>query len=237
VSLRINRAALAIVAAVFSTAATATTLQVTPISVESLGGSTETVTLSNTGNEPLNAQVRVYKWTQRDGQDVLEPTRELLASPPIASIAAGSSQVVRVVRPEAPAGRGEATYRLLIEQLPDHTSSKQTGVNFLMRYSVPVFFGAGESSSKSIQWRLERRGNALRLTGTNSGTRRIRVSELSIVGQSGDVIVRKPGLVGYVLSGSTATWNLSAGSVPKGTVLTLEATGDVGPIKAQVVTE
>jgi hypothetical protein len=42
--------------------------------------------LQNLGEAPVYGQVRVYLWEQKDGDDVLTPTQEVVASPPIIQI-------------------------------------------------------------------------------------------------------------------------------------------------------
>ena len=50
----------------------------------------------NDGAEPVTMQMELLSWLQREGSDVFATTRELLANPPIFTIPAGGSQLVRV---------------------------------------------------------------------------------------------------------------------------------------------
>ncbi|WP_250635708.1 fimbria/pilus periplasmic chaperone [Psychrobacter urativorans] len=73
-----------------SSLATAVGLQVSPISLslqarESANG----LTLSNTGDDMVQAQARVYQWSQDEKGDQLTPSRGLLASPPMIKLKAG----------------------------------------------------------------------------------------------------------------------------------------------------
>ena len=56
------------------------------------------INLQNLGDQPMYGQVRVFAWDQRNGEEVLAPTQELVASPPIVEIAANSRQTIRLVR-------------------------------------------------------------------------------------------------------------------------------------------
>ena len=58
--------------------------------------------LSNTGDTPLHAQVRVYRWTQEGGEEQLVPSRDLVISPPMLALEPGQKQLVRVIRVGAP---------------------------------------------------------------------------------------------------------------------------------------
>ncbi|WP_407059135.1 fimbria/pilus periplasmic chaperone [Ralstonia syzygii subsp. celebesensis] len=68
-------------------AAGAAALQISPIRLDLLPGqSAAALTLRNRGTQPINAQVRVFRWTQDTDGDRLEPAPALVASPPIVQI-------------------------------------------------------------------------------------------------------------------------------------------------------
>lgn len=190
-------------------AAPAAGLQVAPIVLEI--GSTETSTvlwLSNTGADALQAQIRVMAWTQVDQQERLEPTRDLVASPPMLEVAAGARQLVRIVRPAgvAPAER-ERSFRLMVDELPGQQKAGQGGVQFLMRYSVPVFIApAGPAAAAQLHWHLSTQPPALEVG--NTGDVRAQLSEVELVGAGAAPIVLSSGLLGYVLAGAQMRWPL-----------------------------
>ena len=89
-----------------SSLAVASGLQVSPISLslqarENASG----LTLSNSGNDKVRAQVRVYQWLQDDKGDQLTPSRGLLASPPMIEINPGEKQLIRIIRVKGPTAR------------------------------------------------------------------------------------------------------------------------------------
>lgn len=212
--------------------ARATSLQISPVLVDLTGeASAEKVTVRNLGDKPINAQIRVFKWTQKAGRDVLEPTRDVVASPPIASIAANGEQVVRIVRVDKSPLSSEVSYRLLVDQIPEQSKPTHSAVNFMMRYSVPVFFSPAHQRSPELTWSLEQRNGVVTLTASNSGTRRVRIAELGLSSQSGTTVASRKGLVGYVLGKSTASWDLSGVNLPRGAAVSITAQGDDGPIK------
>src|SRR5690606_27632881 len=89
-----------------------------------------------------HAQVRVYRWTQVDGQDVLEATRDLAISPPMLEVASGGEQLVRVVRLGPAPAATEASYRVVVDELPVaavDAADGGEGLRFVLRYSIPVF--------------------------------------------------------------------------------------------------
>lgn len=131
----------------------ATSLQISPVRIDlPAGPGAAAITLRNASGAPIHAQVRVFRWTQADGADVLTPTDDAVASPPILRIAGNGEQMVRVVRPLDPVLRNDAStsavpptetaYRLLIDELPQREAQvDQSGVRVQLRYSVPVFAG------------------------------------------------------------------------------------------------
>ncbi|HEX4652543.1 MAG TPA: fimbria/pilus periplasmic chaperone, partial [Granulicella sp.] len=94
------------------------------------------LTVGNQSNHEIAFQIRAFAWQQnRAGDDQLAATDELLASPPLASVAPGASQVARLVLRRPPQGR-EATYRILLDELPP---AGQAGrVHVALRLSIPV---------------------------------------------------------------------------------------------------
>lgn len=115
------------------------------------------LTLRNDGTTPLNAQVRVFAWSQTPDEDRLERTDRVVASPPIVQVAPGADQIVRILPPSGAPVDTEETYRLLIDEIPDGTDAQLTGVGVQLRYSVPVFVGAPASAKlPAVDFALER---------------------------------------------------------------------------------
>src|SRR6202165_3538316 len=72
-------------------------LSVTPIRIElSSAQRSVALTVRNEGNQPTVVQAQLVAWSQADNDDRLEPTTDVLASPPIFTVAAGTSQVLRI---------------------------------------------------------------------------------------------------------------------------------------------
>lgn len=67
--------------------ASGATLQISPVTVEMAADNPAAgVTLSNPGARPIYGQVRTFRWTQEQGDDMLAPAPELVASPPLVQI-------------------------------------------------------------------------------------------------------------------------------------------------------
>ena len=125
-----------------SCAVAASGLQVSPVSLTlPPTQAADGLWLSNTGDNVVNAQVRVFRWTQEGGEDKLTPSRGLLVSPPMLQLPAEGRQLIRAIRAGAPPSGPDAVqeaYRVIIDELPVDTQGKK-GLQFVLRYSVPIF--------------------------------------------------------------------------------------------------
>ena len=213
--------------------AEAASIHVRPIGIELQAPAAASVlTLTNKGRELVTAQVRVFRWKQVGGKDVLEPTRDVVASPPILRMRPGRENVIRVVRVTKRPVKGEESYRLIIDQIPDK-KRKGVGVVFAMRYSIPVFFRDRAATPARVTWKVAREGRALVLTASNAGTRHERISKLKVVNGRGKSLVISRGLAGYVLGNSTRVWKVKT-RVPMTGVVTIKGQGINGPFSRKV---
>ncbi|OAL85968.1 fimbrial biogenesis chaperone [Acinetobacter terrae] len=198
--------------------AMASGLQVSPISLslqarENASG----LTLSNTGDNLVHAQVRVYQWSQDEKGDQRTPSRGLLASPPMIELKPGEQQLIRIIRAKAPpqgAGAVEESYRLSIDELPIQSTEQKTGLQFALSYSLPVFVkpvGIAETTPH-LQWSYSPQadGKQVVLRIRNSGNGHAQLADLSCVDAAGNNSVDiHQGLLGYVLPGATMHWTLN----------------------------
>jgi fimbrial chaperone protein len=216
--------------ALASPAAEASTLRVSPVSLDlPTGQNAAILNLYNDDTAPLNVQVRVFRWRQVDGKDLLEPATGVVASPPIAKVAPGAQRTVRVVRLDPRLPEKQEAYRLIVDELPPTVSQPGRQVTLLMRHSIPLFFAASTDKAR-VTWRLAASGDGQALTVANAGGRHLRVSNLRILSGSGSVLAERKGLVGYALPGSTMAWPLDA--FPPTAGLHMTADTDVGPVDA-----
>ena len=208
-------------------------LEVSPINLEvSAGTQATTETLTNMGKTPINAQVRVFKWTQENGNDKLSPTTDVVASPPALKIPPGGKATVRVVRLSKQPITGEETYRLLIDDIPPPPTSNSDSVSFAVRHNIPVFFQAPGIKSK-LAWTARMSGGVLMLNARNDGGLHSRMAQLAIT-SNGVTTPYNNGLAGYVLGGGVNTWKMKAKSIQPGSTVKITASSNDGPVEATV---
>ncbi len=201
-------------------------------------GAAATVTLRNNGAKPIATQVRVFRWIQEAGRERMEPTEDVVASPPAVELQPAQDYVVRVVRVTQKPVAGEEAYRLFIDELPEAPRRQRT-VNFVLRFAIPLFFDASGSSAPEATWQVTQDGHAVSLSAANGGDRRLRLASVRIGEAAGKSISFGPGLVGYALGHSAMRW-AAPGARPvfrPGAKVTISGQTEAGPFNEQAVVE
>ena len=199
-----------------------------------------TLTVRNGGTEPMSMQLEVLNWSQEEGNGVFTPTRELIVNPPIFTIPAGGSQLIRVGLRRAPDAQRELTYRIFLQELPPPPSPDFQGAKMLMRVSLPVFVLPKVTAKPVLRWHAVRTSDgALKISLSNSGNAHIQIANfsLSLPGSAQPWITQQTS--NYVLIGQSFDWILPASadySMPQsGTTIKLFAQTDTGDIEAEIL--
>jgi fimbrial chaperone protein len=232
-SILATSAAVAFLVAAGFTPAKAGSLQVEPVLVDvTAPGAASTLSLRNVGTATINAQIRVFRWSLVNGEEKLEPTDDVVASPPTVVLAPNAKNIARIVRVSKQPVVGEESYRLLIDQLPDLSQQKNGAINLMVRYSIPVFFGAAGKKIPAVVWSVAVKGDKVTLAARNTGDRRLRISALTLRDANGRNVSLGNGLAGYALGQSTKSWTIKGhGFSPQGSA-SISAQSDGGPIRA-----
>ena len=198
----------------------------------------------NEGTEPITMQMEVLSWSQREGKAVFAATRELLANPPIFTIPAGNSQLVRVGLRRAPDAQRELSYRVILEELPPppdpDSSDSGSGARMTLRISLPVFVLPEIEAKPVLLWQAVRTSQgALKISLSNSGNAHIQIKnfKLSLLDSAQPWLTQQSS--DYVLAGQSRDWILPANpenpAPPPGVSLKLFAQTDAGDIEAEVI--
>lgn len=185
------------------------------------------VWLENVGDSPAMVQVRVFKWTQDQYKEQFSNQQEIIASPPIVKIPAGSKQMIRLTRAVTTPDLKENAYRVVVDELPVamNNENENSSVNFKMRYSIPLFTygkgigsGSGQESKKLnnknplakpiLKWSLNQVQGQQVLEIKNTGAMSARISEFKV----GDKVFKaqaENNAYGYVLPNSVIHFSLS----------------------------
>jgi fimbrial chaperone protein len=217
----------------FPDAANAQGLQVSPISVEMLPGQmTSTLAVTNKDGLVHSLQIRPFKWDQADGTDRLVPTTELAVSPPIAQVAAGETQIFRLVLRQSATSQ-EASYRLLLDELPPPAAPGS--VRVALRLSIPVFGKVAAASEAALTWKVVVEPSGAYLVGTNRSTAHVKVMKASLAQPARAPVAVRIADAAYILPGAERKWPIQTSSALQiGSTLRLNATLSGGPVDAAV---
>lgn len=202
-------AGLVVLAALWAGGASAASLQVAPTSLTLQGRENAGVLwLDNSGEEPVQVQLRVFRWTQSDGRESLEPADELMVSPAMQTLAPGQRQVVRVIRARPEPVAAESAYRVIVDELPS-AAPRRPGLQFVLRYSLPVFITPETTAlAPALQARVLGSGQEALLEVRNLGNGHAQIADLAHGADAASATPVAPGLLGYVLPGRTMRWSL-----------------------------
>lgn len=131
--------------------------------------------IQNQGNSPTTMQVRIVRWKQEGGFERYSAQQDVVASPPIVTIAAGSKQLIRLIKQGTVPVGVEQAYRIIVDEIPqpDNKAEPAIGLKLQMRYSIPLFvYGQGIPTSKegahhafvdthNLSWRVKMRADSL----------------------------------------------------------------------------
>jgi len=204
--------AVAIVAGTFAAllsgkAALAGSFQVNPVNINlPADKATAALTIRNADDKPLSVRISAYAWTQENGVDVRTPTKDVLATPPIVTIPAKGSQVVRVGLRNRDTSV-ERAYRVIIEEIPQRIEG-QAAIQMVLRLDLPLYALSRSEGKAELDWaaRRDADGNVI-VEARNSGTLHEQVLELHARTASGKSITLSKEM-GVVLPGSARHWKI-----------------------------
>lgn len=226
------RALVVLLTALLATAARAGSLETAPTTIELSPQGAAVLHIANRAEYPVAFQVEAFDWTQGPGGERLEPSQVLQASPPMAELAPGQKQVVRL-RAVGAAG-SERAFRLLVSELPSPQGPQAQQVRVLLQFSVPVFTATAAKGGPALAWRADRDGADLVLTAANTGTRRAKLSGLTVTA-GGEAKKPPGGELAYVLAGATRSWRMHLPS-PPGEAVTVRAGAEDAPDRIMSMT-
>jgi fimbrial chaperone protein len=178
-------------------------MDVAPSTLELKPGAAELFYVTNHGDEPVTVELEGFDWSQSDNRDVLVPAKDFIASPPMADIAPGKRQLVRVMA--LGHGNDEVAYRLIVSQLPPALSADSNNVHILLRFGVPVFVNQQSAPAPRLEWQATRNGDVLDVAVHNSGNRAVKLAGVQLKTAAGAIIEPTKRDFFYVLANATRT--------------------------------
>ncbi len=170
------------------------------------GQKATTLTVTNQGTGATAIQIRGYAWSQKSGTDELTPSDDVVVSPPISTIAAGSTQVVRLILRQSAMAQ-EGTYRIIVDQIPP--PAEPGVVHIVLRLSIPVFSQPTARASSHIQFHVERKDGKMFLVGINDGNSHDVIRDIALTTSDGLKLKGENDASPYILAGATRHWPIA----------------------------
>lgn len=190
------------------------------------------VTISNEADAPVVLQADLYTWSQKaDGTDDLVLTDDLILSPPIVKLGPKARQVVRLARLVPPDPTRQATYRLIMREIPEALAPKdRIQVGIALALSMPVFITPPAATREMSCSAAGAEAATLHVACENKGSAYAQVREI-LVKQANAVLGRFEGGA-YILPGARKAMPVKLeGGLPQG-ALQLVVTYDDGRSEA-----
>jgi fimbrial chaperone protein len=196
------------------------------------------LTVFNEGDQPAVIQAQAFAWAQDNGQDVYTASKEILLTPPIFTVPARSSQILRLGlrRPADP--QRELTYRLYLQEVPPPPAPGFNGLTTALRLGVPIFLMPASGAAPQLQWQATLAPQGTLISLTNTGNAHVKIASFTLSTPDARVSTTQK-VSQYVLPGQTQRWRVKlTPSLSLGTHLQLSAKGDMGEeIRVALVVE
>lgn len=194
-----------------SGAALAGSFEVNPIRIElSAASRSAALSVRNTGADAVVVQLNAQAWSQADGKDLLNDTRDVLLSPTVATIPAGGEQIVRIGLRRAPDARRELAYRVFIQEVPPPPKPGFQGLVVALRVGLPVFVQPTQGQAQAaLVWHASLTSpDSVRVSVENKGNAHIQVSSLELFSPHEAQALGTHSGLAYVLAGQARVWDL-----------------------------
>lgn len=193
------------------------------------------ITVTNSGSDASVIQLEASRWTQQGGKDVLVPSNDVLATPPIFTLAPGASQIVRVGLRRPSGTQQELTYRLVLREVPPPQPISQ-GLRVALAISMPIFVVSAHPSFSNLQWRAVRLADGrIQLQAMNTGGAHVQIGAIELSSLDGVSPLVRQSVATYVLPGNARDWTFKpTADVPTGSALRLLAATDSGDVQARI---
>jgi len=235
---RVASFALAAWLALAASGANAGSFQVNPIRIEMAKGITNAViTVRNDGDEPVVVQSSVMAWTQEAGNDVYSDTSQALITPPVATIAPGAEQILRVGLRRSADPRLELAFRVFLQEVPPPPKPGFTGLQVALRVGIPVFVAPLTPIPRKLDWSAKLGADgAVHLTAQNAGTARVQITDFELSPADGGEPLAHESTLVYILASQRRDWTFAvpAGRVNSATELRLKAFTDAGEVDTPI---
>lgn len=142
--------------------------------------------IRNDGDSDGTYELAGYRWTQKDGADVLYLDQSFVVSPPVVVLRPGEERIVRVGLVDKDySGPDERSYRLRISELPDSDTPDIANLNVRLQIILPVF-DPGAHDDLQLDFSAVRSGNdGVCIHAINQGETHVKLIWIAPAGSEG----------------------------------------------------
>ena len=210
----------------------AATFNVSPIRVDlSPRRPTLPLSVTNDSDEAIVIQAQAVRWVQDEVEDIYTDTNEVLATPPIFTVPAHGSQIVRVgLRRVFDQGK-ELSYRLYLTEIPGAAKSESIGIQMRLRIALPIF-ASSASTAPLLKWSIFTRQGVQSLAVKNEGNSHALISNVRLMPTDSENLIARQPTPAYLLPGTIRAWplKLESGKTIGPEAIRLQAYVDAGDV-------
>lgn len=143
---------------------------------------------TNTG-KPVSLQTLLMNWTQVNGEDKYEPTKDLIIAPPVVTVPPNREQIMRIGWRKPGPLKTELAYRVYISELAPIADEKvRIGVMLKLSVGIPIFIAPDSPQTAYTLTARRGGGNAVTLDMRNTGNVHIQLLRLDLLDSQEKVV-------------------------------------------------
>jgi len=111
--------------------------------------------VKNVSENTSAIQIQAMSWEIQNGEDVVKPTKDIIATPVIVNIKPNTKQIIRVGLNRNPDKEEEFFYKLLIKEIPRLRKSEINVTQITVEFSIPIILKANENTKTKLNIKAE----------------------------------------------------------------------------------
>jgi len=154
-------------------------------------------------------QIRLFKWSQKDGLDIKEPSKDLIIMPPVIKLPKGVEKIVRIGFRQPMVADSEITYRVEFKEIIQ--KEQTTGISLAFKQSVPIYYSYNEKWKSNLS-ASEKYGTdeMAEFVLSNSGRRHSIIKNMKIVDQENQTTIWQSDNAFAVLSNASRKFTVAS---------------------------
>jgi fimbrial chaperone protein len=167
------------------------------------------VTVRNTGSEESVMQVTLNKWTNAGSEFAYVQSQELAVTPATFRLPPGGQQIVRIGLVSQAPVLTEASYRLVVEEVPKPPAKDVIGTQLIVRHDMPVFVSPSKATKPELDISAVCAVSGTKLRIVNTGNVHAQVTRIAITNNASSPELGQREVSEYLLPKTERDWSLA----------------------------